>query len=406
MVRTAQDIIEGTESFSAHNYHPLPVVLTRGEGSWVWDVNGNSYLDMLSAYSAQNFGHCHPRIVSVMVEQAKKLAVTSRAFYTDKYEEFVRTITGFCHMDKVLPANGGAEAVETAIKISRKWGYENKFIEPESAEIIVCSNNFHGRTTTIVGFSTEAQNRNGFGPFTPGLKLISFGDHVALNNAITENTVAILVEPIQGEGGIIVPPDGYLWTVRNICNRRKILLVLDEIQTGMGRTGFNFAYQHDHRFGNAKPDILILGKALGGGMLPVSAVLARDEIMNVIKPGDHGSTFGGNPLACAVAIESINVLEEEGLTQKARELGGYFISELKRIQNHLVKEVRGRGLLVGLELVEDQGIGRRFCEAMLEEGILCKETRDNVVRFAPPLIIKRVELDWALERIERVLRSF
>lgn len=404
-MRSSRTIIEGTDNYSVHNYHPLPVVLTRGEGSWVWDVENNSYLDMLSAYSAQNFGHCHPRIVGAITEQAKKLAVTSRAFYTDKYEEFARTITDFCQMERVLPANGGAEAVETAIKISRKWGYEQKFIRPDSAEIIVCSNNFHGRTTTIVGFSTELQNRSGFGPFTPGFKIIPFGDPAALNEAITENTVAFLVEPIQGEGGIIIPPDGYLHAVRNICSRRRVLFVADEIQTGMGRTGLNFAYQHDNRLGDTKPDILILGKALGGGMLPVSAVLARDEVMQVIKPGDHGSTFGGNPLACAVAVESISVLEEENLAQRAKRLGEYFTSELGRVKSPFVKEVRGRGLLIGLELVEEQGIGRRFCEAMLKEGVLCKDTRDNVVRFAPPLVIKRVDIDWALERIERVLRN-
>jgi len=393
-----------TEKFSANNYHPLPVVLTEGKGVWVRDVDNHRYLDMLSAYSSQNFGHCHPRIVRVLTEQAKRLAVTSRAFYTDKFAEFSKVISNFSGMDKVLPANGGAEAVETAIKISRKWGYESKGVEKGSAEIITCEGNFHGRTTTIISFSTEHQNKNSFGPFAPGFRNIPFGDSGALDRSITKNTVAFLLEPIQGEGGIVIPPCGYLREVRSICRKNNVLLVMDEIQTGMGRTGFDFAYQEEDRFGGAKPDMLILGKALGGGMLPVSAVLADDKIMGVLRPGDHGSTFGGSPIACAVAIEAINVLREEKLSNNAKDMGRYFINRLKKIPSPLIKEVRGRGLLIGLELYPKAGGGRRFCEVALENVILCKETKENVIRFAPPLTINESQLDWSLERIKKVFR--
>lgn len=398
----SRSVILRTDYFSANNYHPLPVVLTGGKGVYVWDIEGKRYIDMLSAYSAQNFGHCHPRIVGALVEQANSLAVTSRAFYTDKYLEFVEAVTSFCGMEKVLPCNGGVEAVETNIKISRKWGYEIKGIPSDCAEIIVCEKNFHGRTTTVVSFSTAHQSRNGFGPFTPGFKIIPFGDVDALEKAITSNTAAFLTEPIQGEAGINIPPDGYLERVRNICTEHNVLMVLDEIQTGLGRTGFDLACQYE----GIKPDVLILGKALGGGMLPVSAVLTSREIMNVIKPGDHGSTFGGNPLASAVAVESLKVLRDELLPLKARELGGYFMDMLRKIGAPCVKDIRGRGLMIGLELIEEKGIGRRFCEAILKEGVLCKETRDNVVRFAPPLIINQYELEQALIRIEKVLLRF
>ncbi|KKT82006.1 MAG: ornithine--oxo-acid transaminase [Candidatus Yanofskybacteria bacterium RIFCSPLOWO2_01_FULL_44_22] len=398
MIRSGK-FIEQTESFSAHNYHPLPVVLTRGSGVWVWDVDDKKYLDTLSAYSAQNFGHCHPRIVSVLIEQAKRLAVTSRAFYSDRFAEFSMKLAQFCQMDMVLPGSGGAESVETAIKLSRKWGYERKRIRPNSAEIIMCSDNFHGRTTTIISGSDSSQARKNFGPLTSGFKIIPFGDPDALGRAITPNTVAFLVEPVQGEGGINVPPDGYFQEVRRICDRYRVLLVLDEIQTGMGRTGYDLA----HFYENIYPDVLILGKALGGGMLPVSAVVGWRHQMDVFRPGDHGSTFGGNPLACAVAIEALDVLREENLAERARDLGGYFMGELKKIKSRLIKEVRGRGLMIGLELNGGKGIGRRFCEAILRKGVLCKDTKENVIRLAPPLVIGKAEIDAAVLKIRETL---
>lgn len=400
MRKTATEVMERTHKFSANNYHPLPVVLTRGKDVYVWDTESREYIDMLSAYSALNFGHNHPRLVNALVSQASALSVTSRAFYTDVFAEFVEKLAKFCFLDKVLPMNSGAEAVETAIKIARKWGYKVKGVKRNRAEIIVCENNFHGRTTTIIGFSSTPQYKDGFGPFTPGFKTVPFGDADALEKAITENTVAFLVEPIQGEGGINVPPDDYLNKVSWICRNHNVLFVADEIQTGLGRTGKKFAFWHQC----LSPDLLIVGKALGGGLLPVSAVVGKNEVMDVIKPGDHGSTFGGNPLACAVATEALKVLEEEKLAENALELGEYFMERLKQMDNHLrlIKEVRGRGLLIGLELSVDGG--RQFCERLLEAGILCKETRDNVVRFAPPLTITKQELDNALERIESILR--
>ncbi len=403
MSRTPK-IIEETELYSANNYHPLPVVITSGSGVWLMDIDGRRYLDMFSAYSAQNFGHCNPKILTALIRQAQRLGTTSRAVYTDIFSEFVKAIDGFCGMDKVLPANGGAEAVETAIKIARKWGYEKKRVEPDQANIIFCDNNFHGRTIAIISASSSDQNRNGFGPFTPGFTLVPFDDSEAIELAITKNTVGVLLEPIQGEGGVIVPHDGYLREVREICNRQNVLFILDEIQTGFGRTGFNFAYEYDSFGSYVQPDILILGKALGGGVLPVSAVLSRRDIMEVMRPGDHGSTFGGNPIACAVGIAAIELLTERNLPLRALSLGQYFMSKLKEIKSPLLKEVRGRGLMIGLELVGTPGIGRRFSEAMLHGGILCKETRDNVIRFAPPLVISRVEIDWALETIEKVLK--
>lgn len=396
-------IIKETEKYVAHNYKPLPVVLHQEDkGAWVFGYYGKNdlCLDMLSCYSALNFGYSHPRIISALLAQLKKLTIVPRAFYHEKLGEFCRVLAEFCGMDKVLPMNTGAEAVETAIKICRKWGYKVKKIEPSKAEIIVCENNFHGRTTTIVGFSTEDQYRFGFGPFTPGFKIIPFGDIGALEAAIGENTAGFLVEPIQGEGGINVPPDGYLKKAASICREKGILFVLDEIQTGFGRTGYDLAYQYEGE--EAKPDVLILGKALGGGLLPVSAVVAKNEVMDVIHPGDHGSTFGGNPLACAVGIEAVKVLQEENLSENSKKIGSYFLNELRNIKNPAIKEVRGRGLMVGVKLFPKANSARVYCEELLKEGILCKDTRENVIRFTPPLIITQEEINWALYCIRRV----
>ena len=400
MTRT-QEIITWTEKWSARNYEPLPVVIERGEGVWVYDVDGRRYLDMLSAYSALNQGHRHPRILRALKEQADRVTLTSRAFHNDRMGEFLGKLCQIAGYEKALPMNTGAEAVETAIKAARKWGYLKKGVPENQAEIIVAENNFHGRTITIISFSTEAQYRYGFGPFTPGFKIIPFNDPEALESAITENTVAFLVEPIQGEGGVIVPDEGYLRKIREITTRHHVLLVLDEIQTGLGRTGKLFAFQHE----DARPDILILGKALGGGVYPVSAILADDEIMDVFTPGDHGSTFGGNPLAAAVGIASLDVVLEEDLPSRAAELGAYFMDELRKIQSPAIREVRGKGLLIGVEIKPEYGTARPYCERLLEEGILAKDTHHQVVRFAPPLIITREEIDWALERIRRVFQS-
>ncbi len=400
MTRT-QEIITWTEKWSARNYEPLPVVIERGEGVWVYDVDGRRYLDMLSAYSALNQGHRHPRILRALKEQADRVTLTSRAFHNDRMGEFLGKLCQIAGYEKALPMNTGAEAVETAIKAARKWGYLKKGVPENQAEIIVAENNFHGRTITIISFSTEAQYRYGFGPFTPGFKIIPFNDPEALESAITENTVAFLVEPIQGEGGVIVPDEGYLRKIREITTRHHVLLVLDEIQTGLGRTGKLFAFQHE----DARPDILILGKALGGGVYPVSAILADDEIMDVFTPGDHGSTFGGNPLAAAVGIASLDVILEEDLPGRAAELGTYFMDELRKIQSPAIREVRGKGLLIGVEIKPEYGTARPYCERLLEEGILAKDTHHQVVRFAPPLIITREEIDWALERIRRVFQS-
>ncbi len=398
MSRT-EEFIREAETWSAHNYHPLPVVLERGEGVWVYDVEGRRYLDMLSAYSALNQGHRHPRIVQALVEQAGRITLTSRAFHNDKMGPFLKKLCQLAGFEKALPMNTGAEAVETALKAARKWGYLKKGVPDNQAEIIVAENNFHGRTITIISFSTEPQYRFGFGPFTPGFKIIPFGDPRALEEAITPNTVAFLVEPIQGEGGVIVPPEGYLREVREITRRHRVLLLLDEIQTGFGRTGRMFAFQHE----DARPDILILGKALGGGVYPVSAILADHEVMEVFTPGDHGSTFGGNPLGAAVAMAALDVLVEENLPERARELGNYFMDRLRQIPSPYVKEVRGKGLLIGVEIKPEYGTARPFCEKLMHLGILAKETHQQVIRFAPPLVITREELDWALERIERVL---
>jgi ornithine--oxo-acid transaminase len=391
-------IIELNETYGAHNYHPLDIVLGRGEGVWVWDVEGNRYMDMLSAYSALNQGHRHPRIMKVLHEQAGRLTLTSRAFHNDQLGEFCRRLAGLCEMDMVLPMNTGAEAVETAIKAARKWAYVVKKTKMYDAEIIVCSNNFHGRTNTVISFSSEEYYRKYFGPFAPGFRIVEYGDLGQIEKAMTPSTCAVLVEPIQGEAGIIVPPAGYLKGLRELCTKHGVLLALDEIQTGLGRTGKLFCFQHD----GIRPDLLILGKALGGGVLPISAVVSSREILGLFTPGEHGSTFGGNPLACAVAIEAMKVIVEEKLPQRALEMGRMFMGELGKLDNPNIKEVRGRGLLVGLELLPEAGGARKYCEELARHGLLCKETHENVVRFAPPLIISKEEIDWALERIKKV----
>jgi len=392
-------LISETEMYSARNYNPLPVVISQGEGSWVWDADGQKYLDMLSAYSALNHGHRHPKIVAALKEQADALTLTSRAFHNDKMGPLLRKLCQMAGYAKALPMNTGAEGVETAIKAARKWGLLHKRVPENQGEIIVCANNFHGRTTTIISFSSEEQYRYGFGPYTPGFRIIPFGDGKALEEAITENTVGFLVEPIQGEGGVIVPPEGYLREVRAITREHNVLLILDEIQTGLGRTGKLFAYEYE----DARPDILILGKALGGGVYPVSAVLADDAVMGVFTPGDHGSTFGGNPLGAAVAARALEVIEEEGLVEQAFALGQYFTKRLAELNSPAVKEIRGKGLLIGVEIKEEYGVARVYCEKLMELGILCKETRKQVIRFAPPLVIARDEIDWAIERIAQVL---
>ena len=386
--------------FGANNYKPLDVVLSRGEGIWVWDVEGNRYLDCLSSYSAINQGHCHPEILRAMHDQAKKLTLVSRAFRNDQLGLFYKEICELTQSHSALPMNSGAEAVETAIKAIRKWGYTEKGVPAGKAEIIVCDNNFHGRTLTIIGFSSEAQYKKGYAPFTPGFISIPFGDAEALERAITSNTVGFLVEPIQGEGGVIVPPDGYLRSVRKICDRNNVMLILDEIQTGLGRTGKLFAEEYE----GIQSDLTLVGKALSGGFYPISAVLSSKEVLGVSKPGDHGSTFGGNPLGCAIARTALRVLIEENMIDNAAIMGEYFMKRLKEIDSPHIKEIRGRGLLIGIELHHRAGGARRFCEALQAEGILCKETHQHVVRLAPPLIIKKENIDGALERIEGVLR--
>ena len=387
------------DQFGAQNYKPLDVVLSRGEGVWVWDVQGNKYLDCLSAYSAVNQGHCHPKILQTMFEQAQKLTLTSRAFRNDQLGHFYRELCELTNSHKVLPMNSGAEAVETAIKIVRKWGYNIKGVREDQAEIIVCENNFHGRTITIVGFSTDEGSRSGFGPFTPGFKIIPFGDADALEAAITPNSVGFLVEPIQGEAGVIIPPAGYLKQAKVICERNNVVLILDEIQTGLGRTGKILAEQHD----GVEADLTLIGKALSGGFYPISAVLSNTEVMGVLQPGEHGSTFGGNPLACAIARTALKVLVEENMIENAAEMGSYFLDALKQINNPMIKEVRGIGLMIGLELRPEAGGARHYCEKLKEKGLLCKETHDHIIRFAPPLVITREEIDWALEKIAAVL---
>jgi ornithine--oxo-acid transaminase len=395
----SKDYILLEDAYGAHNYLPLDVVLTRGQGIWVWDVDGNKYLDCLSSYSAVNQGHCHPKIMAALNEQAQKLTLTSRAFRNDQLGLFYKEICDLTHSHKVLPMNSGAEAVETVIKAVRKWGYQVKHVPRDKAEIIVCANNFHGRTITIVGFSTDEHSREGFGPFTPGFKIVPFGDAGALESAITSNTVGFLVEPIQGEAGVIVPPAGYLAEAKAICQKNRVVFILDEIQTGLGRTGKLLAEEHE----GIEADLTIIGKALSGGFYPISAVLSNVEVLGVLRPGEHGSTFGGNPLACAVARTALRVLVEEGMIENAAKTGEYFLSQLKSIHSPVIKEVRGKGLMVGVELRPDAGGARRFCEKLMTQGLLCKETHENTIRFAPPLTIRKEEVDWALERIEPVL---
>lgn len=395
----SQNFIQLEKQYNANNYKPLDVVLTRGEGIWVWDVDGNRYLDFLSAYSAVNQGHANPRILKALLEQAERLPLTSRAFHNDQLPKFAQQLCELLGYDKMLPMNSGAEAVESAIKLARKWDYKVKGVPDGKAEIIVCTGNFAGRTITIISFSDEPQYQDGFGPFTPGFKTVPYGDQDALTEAFNENTVAFLVEPIQGEGGVVVPPDGYLAHARHLCDQYNALLITDEVQTGLGRTGRLLATE----WTGVRADVVTLGKALSGGFYPVSVVLASDEVMGVLNPGDHGSTFGGNPLTCAVAIEALNVLVDEGLTENVATQGEYLMEQLAEINSPHVKEVRGRGLLIGVELHESAGGARRFCEALKAEGLLCKETHDNVIRFAPPLTITRHDIDWALERIRAVL---
>ncbi len=397
----SRDYIRLEDEYGAHNYKPMDVVLTRGEGIWVWDVEGKKYMDCLSAYSAVNQGHCHPEIVKAMMEQARKLTLTSRAFRNDQLGMFYKEVCELTRSHKVLPMNSGAEAVETVIKAARKWGYEVKGVPKDQAEIIVCENNFHGRTITIVGFSTDEGSRRGFGPFTPGFKVIPFGDAEALEQAVTPNTVGFLVEPIQGEAGVIIPPDGYLKQAREICTRHNIVLILDEIQTGLGRTGKLLAEEYD----GIEADLTLVGKALSGGFYPVSAVLSNKAVLGVLRPGEHGSTFGGNPLACAIARKAVRVLFEENLIDNAMEQGGYFLDGLKKMESPHIKEIRGKGLMIGLELHPEAGGAHRFCSLLKEKGLLCKDTHENTIRFAPPLVIRREDVDWALERIESVMKD-
>ncbi|PJF41844.1 MAG: ornithine--oxo-acid transaminase [Phototrophicales bacterium] len=391
--------VELEERYGAHNYHPLDVVIERGEGVWVTDVEGKRYLDFLSAYSALNQGHAHPKIAKAMIEQAQKVTLTSRAFRNDQLGPFYQELCELTGYEKVLPMNSGAEAVETALKAARKWGYSVKGVPEGQAEIIVCEGNFAGRTISIISFSTEEQYREGFSPYTEGFKIIPYGNADALAAAITPNTVAFLFEPIQGEGGIIVPPDGYLKRVRDICTQNNILMIADEIQTGLGRTGRLFALDHEE----VKADVVTLGKALSGGFYPVSAVISREDVLGVFRPGDHGSTFGGNPLACAVARTALRVLIEENMIENAEKMGAYLKAKLQSIRSPHIKEVRGKGLLIGVELHPTSGGARRFCEALQQEGLLCKETHHHIIRFAPPLVITQEQIDWAFERIERVL---
>jgi ornithine--oxo-acid transaminase len=394
--KDSRHFIELEESYGAHNYHPLDVVIERGEGVWVYDVEGNKYLDCLSAYSAVNQGHCHPRIAEAMRSQMERLTLISRAFRNSQMGLLLEQLSELTGYEMSLLMNSGAEAVETAIKAARKWGYRVKQVPQNQAEIIVCAGNFHGRTTTIISFSTEEQYKEDFGPLTPGFVTIPYGDTAALEAAITPNTVAFLLEPIQGEGGVVLPPEGYLREAARICERHNVLLVMDEIQTGLGRTGKLFAYKHELE----RVDMVIIGKALSGGFYPVSAVLADRDVLGLFRPGDHGSTFGGNPLGSAVARAALDVTVEEDLVNRSHELGEYFMGRLRRIESPHIEEVRGRGLLIGVQLNTK---ARRFCEALKERGILAKETHDTVIRFAPPLVITKEEIDWALSQIEPIL---
>ena len=394
----AADLIAYEDQYGAHNYHPLNVVIERAAGAWVWDVNGRKYLDFLAAYSAVNQGHCHPAILQAFYEQVTKVTLTSRAFRNDQLPLLLKDLHDITGFDIALPMNSGVEAVETAIKAARKWGYTIKGIPADQAEIIVASNNFHGRTTTVVGFSSEQQYRTGFGPFTPGFKHVPHGDAEALRAAITPNTCAFLIEPIQGEAGVLIPPHGYLDAVAAICRENNVLLMLDEIQSGLGRTGKLFAYQHE----SLTPDVVIIGKALSGGYYPVSAVLSRRAVLGVFTPGDHGSTFGGNPLACAVARAALKVIVDQDLSARSATLGDYALTRLQQLKSPFIKEVRGKGLWLAIELNTP---ARPLCEALKDRGLLCKETHDTVIRLAPPLIIEEADLHWALDQIEAVLKS-
>ncbi|WP_010677978.1 ornithine--oxo-acid transaminase [Bacillus timonensis] len=389
-------IIEQTERYGANNYQPLPIVISSAEGVWVEDPEGNKYMDMLSAYSAVNQGHRHPKIIQALKEQADRVTLTSRAFHNDQLGPWYELICKVTNKDMALPMNTGAEAVETAIKAARRWAYDVKGVKENQAEIIACNGNFHGRTMTAVSLSSEEEYKRGFGPMLPGIKLVPYGDLSALKNAITENTAAFLVEPIQGEAGIIIPPDGYLKQAYETCKQNNVLFIADEIQAGLCRTGKMFACEWDEVI----PDMYILGKALGGGVFPISCVVANKDVLSVFNPGSHGSTFGGNPMACAVSIASLNVLIDENLAKQSLELGEYFLNQLKDLKNPNIKEVRGRGLFIGVELTE---AARPYCESLKQAGLLCKETHDTVIRFAPPLTVTKEELDWALERIEKVL---
>ncbi|MFP8783503.1 ornithine--oxo-acid transaminase [Planococcus plakortidis] len=390
-----QSIIEKTEQYGAKNYHPLPIVISKAEGVWVTDPEGNKFMDMLSAYSAVNQGHRHPKIIQALKDQAYRVTLTSRAFHNDQLAPWYEMICKISGKEMALPMNTGAEAVETAIKAARRWAYDVKGVEDGKAEIIACEGNFHGRTMTAVSLSSDAEYRRGFGPMLPGINIVPFGDLEALKNAITPNTAAFLIEPIQGEAGIIMPPKGFLKAARELCRENNVLFIADEIQCGLARTGKMFACEWE----DVDPDMYILGKALGGGVFPISCVVADHDVLGVFNPGSHGSTFGGNPLACAVSIASMQVIQDENLTERSQELGTYFMDELKKIDHPVIKEVRGRGLFIGMELTE---AARPYCEQLKELGLLCKETHDTVIRFAPPLIITKEELDWALERIHQV----
>jgi len=397
----SEDFIHLEDRYGAHNYHPLDVVLTRGQGVWVWDVDGTQYIDCLSAYSAVNQGHCHPKILKTMVEQAGRLTLTSRAFRNDQLGPFYRDLCELTNSHMVLPMNSGAEAVETAIKAMRKWGYEIKGVPENQAEIIVCQDNFHGRTISIISFSTSPSSRQGFGPYTPGFRIVPFGDAQALERVVTPNTVGILLEPIQGEAGVIIPPNGYLKQVRQICNEWNIVLVLDEIQTGLGRTGKLLAEEHE----SIEADMTLIGKALSGGFYPISAVLSNTEVLGILQPGEHGSTFGGNPLACAVARTAMKVLLEEGMIENAAAMGSLLLDGLQSLRSPLIREVRGRGLMVGIEFHPKAGTARAYCERLKGVGVLCKDTHEQTIRLAPPLVISRQEIDWFLERFALMLRK-
>lgn len=392
----ANKLIEQTEKYGARNYLPLPIVISRAEGVWVEDPEGNKYLDMLSAYSAVNQGHRHPKIIQALKDQADRVTLTSRAFHNDKLGPWYEKVSTLTKKDMVLPMNTGAEAVETAFKAARRWGYDVKGIAEDQAEIIACNGNFHGRTMTAVSLSSDAEYRRGFGPMLPGIKLIPYGDLEALKAVITPNTAAFLIEPIQGEAGIVIPPAGFMKAAFDLCKENNVLFIADEIQAGLARTGKMFASEWEE----IEPDMYILGKALGGGVFPISCVVANKDILGVFNPGSHGSTFGGNPMACAVSIAALDVLIDEKLAEKSLELGQYFINKLKEIKNPMIKDVRGRGLFIGVELDEP---ARKYCEELKEHGLLCKETHDTVIRFAPPLVITKEELDWAIERIHKVL---